>query len=176
MLTTDYAGFWSRAAAHFVDNMLIGVVLWIFKATAIDPNGYIGLVLVFLYYVGLEGSSKQGTLGKQAMNLRVADKNGNRVSYFRAFARFAFMMVLPLVIAVLLGVLIEIVSGTGNPVAAGAYIMIIYSAVFLLQCLLVAWTPKKQALHDLLSGCIIYKHSKDLEARRQQEAALPGQD
>lgn len=55
----------------------------------------------FLYFVVLESSKWQASLGKKAMNLRVSDRSGNRMSIFRACARYALwfaMIDLPFII------------------------------------------------------------------------------
>ena len=50
---------------------------------------YCGLFgLSWLYFAGLESSKWQATLGKQILKLRVVDLNGNRVSFWRASARY----------------------------------------------------------------------------------------
>lgn len=50
---------------------------------------YFGLfILDWLYYTLFESSSKQATLGKMALGIKVTDLNGNRISFGRANARF----------------------------------------------------------------------------------------
>jgi uncharacterized RDD family membrane protein YckC len=46
------------------------------------------LIVVWLYYAGMESSEHQGTLGKMALGLVVTDMNGQRVSFPRATGRF----------------------------------------------------------------------------------------
>ena len=42
----------------------------------------------WLYFAGLESSSKQATPGKMAMGIQVTDLNGHRISFGRATARY----------------------------------------------------------------------------------------
>ena len=42
----------------------------------------------WLYEASLESSSRQATLGKMALGLKVTDEYGNRISFARASARF----------------------------------------------------------------------------------------
>jgi uncharacterized RDD family membrane protein YckC len=47
-----------------------------------------GLVLGWLYFAMMESSARQATFGKAMLNLRVADVNGNRLSFAHASGRF----------------------------------------------------------------------------------------
>lgn len=82
-------------------------------------------LLAFLYYVLLESSSKQGTIGKMALGLIVTDKEGNRLTPLKAFIRN----------------LCKIIS----------------SIICLIGYLFPLFTEKKQALHDMIAGTLVYK-------------------
>ncbi len=47
----------------------------------------IGVVLTWLYCAMMESSSKQATLGKMAVGIRVTDVRGQRISFGRATGR-----------------------------------------------------------------------------------------
>ena len=54
---------------------------------------YLGFAAVamiggWLYFALMESSSKQGTLGKMAIGMKVTDLNGNRISFGKASGRF----------------------------------------------------------------------------------------
>ncbi|KAB8190469.1 DUF4339 domain-containing protein [Lysobacter maris] len=112
-----YAGFWKRFAALAIDNFLIGIVYYMIVIVATialgvglgamgggDPSsigGFFGLMAVIylaypllsaLYYVGFESSSKQATLGKMAIGIKVTDDGGRRLSRGRALGRWASHM------------------------------------------------------------------------------------
>ncbi len=55
--------------------------------------GYLGLMGImllgqWLYYALMESSKYQGTLGKMAVNIKVTDYDGNRISFLRATGRY----------------------------------------------------------------------------------------
>jgi uncharacterized RDD family membrane protein YckC len=102
-----YAGFWQRVAAFALDYMMIlgyllGIVLlsllvnqvlslnqWLF-ADRVRAQVVAFLLITFpvtLYFAGSESSIRQATWGKQRLKLKVADQNGNRISFWRAFGR-----------------------------------------------------------------------------------------
>ncbi len=47
----------------------------------------VGVVLSLAYYAGMVSSSKQATLGKLAMGIKVVDLNGRRIGFGRACGR-----------------------------------------------------------------------------------------
>lgn len=104
-----YAGFWVRFVAFVIDWILVSFVVW-------PVIGIMGLVLGFagdavsmpmvgvhmvrlivslvfgaivnwIYEAALESSSKQATVGKMALGLKVTDLEGRRISFARATAR-----------------------------------------------------------------------------------------
>lgn len=103
----EYGGFWERFVAAFIDGILMNIIGFVigfiggFIGAAIDgPNGQGGVGFVFVilaqilsiiitygYYVIMESSASQATLGKQAMGLIVTDLDGNRISVGRAIGR-----------------------------------------------------------------------------------------
>ena len=54
-------------------------------------------IAMWLYFVGMESSSHQGTLGKIALGLRVTDVDGRPVSFGRASGRFFAKLITGLV-------------------------------------------------------------------------------
>ena len=45
------------------------------------------VICLWLYFAGMESSSKQATLGKMALGIKVTDLQGNRISFWRATGR-----------------------------------------------------------------------------------------
>lgn len=90
-----YAGFWRRAGAYVIDYILVAFVFSIFSRAFAGPNhpqtsGLISLCLLIagcLYYVLLESSSMQATLGKRAVGIKVTDLHGERIDFGRALGR-----------------------------------------------------------------------------------------
>ncbi|ALI99341.1 RDD family protein [Rufibacter tibetensis] len=102
-----YAGFWIRFAAVIIDNFVLMIPNWIlqylflgnFTASDFTPDNpaailsamsgsiTISSVLGILYKSIMESSSWQATLGKRALNLKVTDEQGNRISFVRSLGR-----------------------------------------------------------------------------------------
>ncbi len=100
--TIEYAGFWIRFGAKFIDGLIIGVVnIAVIMATAIlghldsDPSlafffvavGNLLQIAVAAAYTTLFLGRYGATLGKMACNLKVVTADGGRVSYARALGR-----------------------------------------------------------------------------------------
>jgi uncharacterized RDD family membrane protein YckC len=96
-----YAGFWERFGAALIDGILMGVVgmavgLAMGEGTfEANDNGFtyrssdlIGTIIGIFYYVGMETSKHQATLGKKALNLKVTDMDGNRLTIGRSIGRY----------------------------------------------------------------------------------------
>jgi uncharacterized RDD family membrane protein YckC len=135
-----YAGFWRRFFAYVLDAIAINCVEGILIAFGVlrqmpaAPNlalmmksAAITLPFVWLYFVLMESSPWQATLGKRALDLAVTDERGARVSFFRATGRFFGKL------------LSGIILGIG----------------FIMAGL----TAKKQALHDIISGCLVVRRA-----------------
>jgi uncharacterized RDD family membrane protein YckC len=157
-----YAGFWLRVVAALIDGLVIGIPLGIlFFATivsmlpalmqigrAANPMLIVGvflprilfallvyLVASWLYWAAMESSAWQATLGKRALGLYVTDLNGIRATFGRTSGRFFAG------------------RGIGTvPSVGGLY--------FLVSCILVAFTEKQQALHDIIAGTLVMRRAQ----------------
>ena len=158
-----YAGFWLRVVAAIIDSLLIGIpfgiVAVVIFASAIpmlrdlganpNPNPFLFLSLFFprllllfalglagtwLYWSLLESSSWQATLGKKALGLYVTDLAGARLTFGRASGRFF--------------------AGRGI-----GYVPSIGGLYFLIDCIMAGVTEKKQALHDMIAGCLVQRNA-----------------
>ena len=96
-----YSGFWRRFMAHFIDSILFSLVFIFlgFVVGMMSASGEantedftwldaISIVAGWLYYSLMESSSKQATIGKQLMDIKVTDIDGNRISFARASGRY----------------------------------------------------------------------------------------
>jgi uncharacterized RDD family membrane protein YckC len=124
-----YAGFWRRFAAGLIDVVvaaLIAVLLGVISGSAFAFMS--GFVIVFLrwgniteeglaqisahvgavigigacivYYVVMESSASQATLGKMALGVKVTDLYGRRISFGRALGRIASKIVSFLILCI----------------------------------------------------------------------------
>jgi uncharacterized RDD family membrane protein YckC len=136
--TVIYAGFWKRAAALFIDNIILYLLLFIigfiwgfmlallFNATAdfITSSAYIvGIFGCWLYFALFESSVYQATPGKMVLGIMVTDLNANRISFGKASLRYVCKIVSLLTLGI-------------------GYIM-------------AGFTEKKQALHDIMAGSLV---------------------
>jgi len=92
-----YAGFWIRVGAALIDSIIVGVVNFAIAKAFIPgyafmetnwPATAVSLITGIAYYVVMESSEKQGTLGKMALNLKVGKANGERISFANALGRY----------------------------------------------------------------------------------------
>jgi len=93
-ITISYASFWERFAAAFIDGLILIIPSYTIKymidgSLAGDGWGtWAPYLIQWLYYALLESGNMQATLGKRAMGIRVADLEGNRISFGRATGRY----------------------------------------------------------------------------------------
>jgi uncharacterized RDD family membrane protein YckC len=151
-----YAGFWLRVVAAIIDGIVVGIPFVPFMFVIFSgmmpmltrsPNPQellfallprLALLIVFsqivgwLYWSLMESSGWQATLGKKALGLYVTDLAGNRASFGRTSGRYCA------------GRLVSIV-----PYIGGLY--------FLVDCICAGLTERKQAIHDIISGCLVLR-------------------
>jgi len=103
----EYAGFWRRAAAYLIDAIIWGVVSTIAgiaggirsfteNKTAVNIIIIIYVayfILLWLYFAIMESSSRQATVGKMAMGIKVTNMNGGRISFANATGRYFARMI-----------------------------------------------------------------------------------
>jgi uncharacterized RDD family membrane protein YckC len=159
--TGVYAGFWLRLLADVIDNILLGIPYGLLAAVifasaipmlrdlaaAQNPNPLLiasvlgsrillfillNLLGTWLYWSLLESSSWQATVGKKALGLYVTDLQGSRVSFGKASGRF------------FAGRGISLVPSIG-------------ALYYLIDCIMAGLTEKKQALHDMIAGCLVQR-------------------
>jgi uncharacterized RDD family membrane protein YckC len=164
--TSAYAGFWLRFVAAIIDGLVLGVPIGILVFMSIasmiptimhsaqqnpqDPQVAMALVasilprIFFLLLVALAGgwlywglmesSSWQATLGKKALGLYVTDLSGNRPTFGRASGRYF--------------------AGRGI-----SYVPSIGGLYYLVDCIVAGFTERKQALHDMIAGCLVLRNN-----------------
>lgn len=125
-IAVQYAGFWRRFVAAFIDITLIlialsSVVLPMIRFLKITSIGW--LVIPWIYSAIMESSSKQATLGKMALGIVVTDLEGRRISFVKATGRH-FCKILS-ILSLFIGFIMA------------------------------GFTKKKQALHDMMTNCLL---------------------
>jgi uncharacterized RDD family membrane protein YckC len=140
----QYAGFWRRLAAYFIDSIVIIFAMNIFQgylSTSLGTSlrntmdyetivlavsittGFFSIPFSWAYFSGMESSPLQATIGKLAVGIYVTDLQGIRLTFGRATARY----------------FAKVLSG----------------AVLMLGYIMAGFTEKRQALHDNLAGSLV---------------------
>jgi uncharacterized RDD family membrane protein YckC len=158
MPRVEYAGFWLRLVALLIDNVILGLGLFLIVIPLIFLTGFRrfldefhpgealndagifmlvvffflvatgALVFTWLYHALMECTEWQATVGKKALGLVVTDMAEQRVSFSRATGRHFGKIITNLIPAFI------------------GYI-------------LAGFTDKKQALHDMLAGCLVLRRN-----------------
>jgi uncharacterized RDD family membrane protein YckC len=126
----QYAGFWIRFGAYFIDGVLLFVVNFVIGlALAQVPllGSLISLVIGVCYFGFMESSDGQATLGKMAVGIKVGDDTGGPITFMNALGRYLGKIVSALLLCI--------------------------------GFLMVAWDEKNQGLHDKMAGTYVF-HAK----------------
>ncbi|MGA3068565.1 MAG: RDD family protein, partial [Tepidisphaeraceae bacterium] len=140
--TVQYAGFWRRWAAIFIDGILVDFVTVPLSlamgvpffarpganpALAFSANRLmfqlLNLLILWLYFSLMESSKYQATVGKMALSIIVTDLDGKPIGFGQATGRF-------------FGKILSYITLCIGFMMAG-------------------WTEKKQALHDFLASTLV---------------------
>ena len=157
----QFAGFWRRLAALFIDALLLAVLGWCighFFYDRLIAMGQFGRAVGFpitLAYFGVLNSSLGGgaTFGKRAMGMKGVARDGGEISLLRSIARaaifilpqylngfdFAFLNLKPGALNIVMALDILIIFGIGG---ASIYLY------------LANWRTR-QAMHDLVAGTFV---------------------
>jgi len=108
-----FAGFWIRVAAYLLDMVFYYIAIFVFglivgvsafasqdidTAAALVVLYYLVIIFGFLLYKTImESSSKQGTLGKMIVGIKVTKLDGGKISFGRSLGRY-FSMILSAII------------------------------------------------------------------------------
>lgn len=114
-----YAGFWKRVLAAIIDSVIVGIasiVLYMAIGRAATLAGW-------CYYIFMESSQYQATLGKMIVGIKVTDIHGNRISPMRSAGRY--------------------------------FAKILSSLTFFVGYIMIAFTHRKQGLHDMLADTLV---------------------
>ena len=98
-----YAGFWIRFVAILIDGivvfiplvLLLVVLMSLSSMNGPDEDGIIGVIWYFgsilailLYFVLMQSSRWQATVGKRSVGIQVTTTKGGRVSFLRSLGRY----------------------------------------------------------------------------------------
>ena len=89
-----YANLFKRSLAYIIDVIIVAVPFGVFMAALenssklSDSDMVLLYIIMGLYFIIFESSSKGATLGKQLFGLKVVDTNGEKISFLRALGRY----------------------------------------------------------------------------------------
>jgi len=167
------AGFWIRVVASLVDTVVFIpiVILNFVNYFSIKSIPILLLISIpgFLYKPLME-SFYGATLGKMACGIKVTDENGEKLTLKAAYIRFIPMLLvatLGMTFSFMLFMLPEFknvhkISDFAAMQAASYPTLNILSnianLVILIDCIVVAFTKRKRAIHDFMAGSYcVYK-------------------
>jgi type IV pilus assembly protein PilA len=152
-----HAGFWYRAAAFFIDKIILAAVLivpvyflvhFLHRALAGIHVGLLVYPAAWAWFALFESSSLHASPGKQLFDLQVVDEKGDGIGLPRAALRTCIML------SMLLFVEYEVVQWSGpsdHNLAFGRLLLALAAGALLMP----ARTPRKQALHDTVVGTFV---------------------
>jgi uncharacterized RDD family membrane protein YckC len=88
----DYASFWRRFGAMFIDGVFGGILGGLMAAIFRAPIP-VSLVCALLYQPVFEASILQATPGKALLGMRVTDLLGQRITFKKALIRYLMKLV-----------------------------------------------------------------------------------
>lgn len=143
----QYAGFWMRVLAGFIDVLLGQLFILIvavisggilggvmgaasasmesIKEAATALGQFISVVISWLWFTVAESSAWQASVGKKMLGLKVTDEEGGRISFGRANRRY--------------------------------WSKILSALILMAGFLMVPFTEKRQGLHDKIAGTLVVK-------------------
>jgi len=165
------SGFWIRVGAYIIDGLIfipLGILsywnMFSLKSTAV----LVLITLPGLIYKPFMESFFGATLGKMSCKIKVIGDDGNKLSLFNAYIRFfPFLLLAGVGLA---GQLILFSSPQFQSVTSwvelgeaqqGSFLVVISYPVYalvLIDCVVVAFTFRKRALHDMMAESFcVYK-------------------
>ncbi|KOR37608.1 MULTISPECIES: RDD family protein [Planktothricoides] len=172
--TSHYAGINKRFVAILIDSIFLtfAYLLAGVKAPDIfaenfqpDQKYFIYTILTsivgWIYFAGMESSDLQATFGKRLLGIIVTDTQGNKISFARATGRYFAKSSCVLVwIVALIAVFIAYKAGDDSPYWVVALLIFLGGLLLgTIGYLMAAFTPEKQALHDIMARCLVVNGS-----------------
>ena len=165
------AGFWIRVGASIIDSLIFIPIIILSVWNTYSLKNTVVLILTSLpglIYKPLMESFYGATLGKMSCKIKVIDDNGRKISLFNAYIRFfPFFLSAGVTLAVQLILFSspQFQSATSwieiSQAQQGSFLVVIsypVSALVLIDCIVVAFTFRKRALHDMMAESFcVYK-------------------
>jgi uncharacterized RDD family membrane protein YckC len=164
----QYAGFWERFLASLIDSVILAVpgialmylfgysiesildeaknqILESFRSIRYFMVVVLSAIISWLYYALQESGVHQATFGKRALNLKITDLDGRRITFEQASMRFWVKHLISSSSSYTRFMSVPEISGI---------LAILVLANYLIQ----PFTEKRQALHDIIARTLVYKN------------------
>jgi len=165
------AGFWIRVGANIIDSLIFLpiVFLGIWNTFSLKSTTLLVLIsLPGLIYKPVMESFFGATLGKMSCKIKVIDNDGKKLSLLSAYIRFfPFLLSAGVALAgqVILFLSPQFQSATSlteiGQAQQGSILDVVrypVNALVLIDCIVVAFTFRKRALHDMMAESFcVYK-------------------
>ena len=108
MIVVKYASIHDRVSAFLLDivfvsgiSFMMGIFLSLISIAAPIVGSFffsrgrlffVNLLVLWIYFAGLESSKHQATFGKMIMGIKVANEKGRRIGFWQATKRFFFKL------------------------------------------------------------------------------------
>lgn len=153
----EYTGFFIRAVAYIVDLIILAIVNFIIKAIIGRTDLYYALTVIIplIYFVIMESSKTQGSLGKMLLKIKVVNEAGDKMSVLKAIIRYLAFEIFSIVSSLLAIAdgsnyidpknIDQVMKAAGNASHIIGYIGLIYDLILLITILA---SEYKQGVHD----------------------------
>jgi uncharacterized RDD family membrane protein YckC len=177
-----YAPWWARTAAMAADSVIFILCLWVLQEVAAGAQlqNIIYQSACAAYFILLEGSGRQASLGKSLLKIHVAMDDGGRASFLRIVIRYFIWTFfgLPFIglsispgYAHFVEILVHLQAAGGNAAASyiqtgGGHAMFVKLSIcffiYAVPGIILYWLPmiftrEKIGLHDFLTRTRVYK-------------------
>lgn len=166
----EYTGVFKRILAYIIDGIILFIVemiigklvgyssltasLNIASGKAIDVQAFrtytiITLIITIAYFIFLESSPKQGSLGKMLLGMKITNEAGRRISIVTALERFVIFYVFSIVTDILY--IIQGPPKLNAGVSAASIVSYVGFAYTIVIFIFMLSSEYKQGLHDKLA-------------------------
>ena len=156
MASTNYAGFWLRFVAYIIDNIILSIVQWI---VILPLLGIFGLGFATADYDNMSDSEMAGMIAGAVagMGSAIILLSILQLLYFTIMEASKYQATFG---KMALGIIVT--DDNGKPLDFVKSLIrnlgkIVSSAIFMIGYILAGFTPKKQALHDMIGGALVVK-------------------
>lgn len=151
------ASRFKRFIAYCIDTLILGIPSYFIGTWSASQTTTIykivaifGPLIPLLYYVLLESSKYQASLGKQLFKLYVSDLHDQRLSFLRALGRYVLLL-LPSLPLLYVQFTSESMAEYTHKVSGHYFLMAIYLLVVFIWISPIFFTKARTTFYDMLS-------------------------